>query len=80
MEVEWRDQVDDVTGVAVQHQCDLNVNRCEQKTSTHTLRCETNVEQHMEALTLSFSAQKKLSESKKGRSRKELKPLISNAP
>lgn len=57
MEVEWRDQVDDVTGVAVQHQCDLNVNRCEQKTSTHTLRCETNVEQHMEALTLSFSAQ-----------------------
>lgn len=36
MEVEWRDQVDDVTGVAVQHQCDLNVNRCEQKTSTHT--------------------------------------------
>lgn len=67
MEVEWRDQVDDVTGVAVQHQCDLNVNRCEQKTSTHTLRCETNVEQHMEALTLSSSAQKdpeKLSESK----------------
>lgn len=65
MEVEWRDQVDDVTGVAVQHQCDLNVNRCEQKTSTHTLRCETNVEQHMEALTLSFSAQKNCQRTKR---------------
>lgn len=35
-EVEWRDQVCDVTGVAIQHQCDLNVNRCELNTSSHT--------------------------------------------
>lgn len=36
IEVEWRDQVDDVTIVAIQHQCDLNVNRCEQNTSMCT--------------------------------------------
>lgn len=45
IEVEWRDQVGDVTSVAIQHQCDLNVNRCEQNTymcvraHTHKLRC-----------------------------------------
>lgn len=59
MEVEWRDQVDDVTGVAVQHQCDLNVNRCEQKTHAHTCLDVKQMWSNTggEGLTLSSSAQ-----------------------